>query len=231
MSLNEIRSNTLCRRQSQHALGRHDHQGLAEITFELSAQNMKELCGCRWIDSFKIIARCHLQKALESCGGMLWSLAFITVRQKQNESSGTVPFHFSAGHKLIEDHLSAVGKIAELRLPDHECIGISLGISQLKSHNCIFRQRTIANFKFPKSFKWIESAASVLRNHNSVSMAESSALNVLSADTNGRAIQKQCSICKKFCCCPVDLCIGVNVGATSNRSSDRSMRRDVIWNC
>ena len=47
---------------------------------------------------------------------------------------------------MIDDDLRAVGKVAELRLPQHQRLRIVATEAVLKAHNCGFRENGVVNF-------------------------------------------------------------------------------------
>ena len=55
------------------------------------------------------------------------------MRQQQHDVAGRLPFGFRAGDELIDDHLRAVGKIAELRLPQRQHRRISQGVTVVEA--------------------------------------------------------------------------------------------------
>ena len=65
-----------------------------------------------------VVLRAELEKPAEMTVGMLRSLAFVTVGEKHHKTVSPVPFGLSGGDKLIDDHLSAVHKVAKLCLPE-----------------------------------------------------------------------------------------------------------------
>src|ERR1700733_1341598 len=67
------------------------------------------------------------------------------MRKQQHNSRRHAPFLFR-GHNILIDHdLGTIGKIAELRLPDHQSIGPFEAIPVFKAQHGVFRERTIKN--------------------------------------------------------------------------------------
>ncbi len=77
---------------------------------------------------------------------MFRSLAFVAMRQQQHDAGWQIPFIFRRADELIDDHLRAVGKIAELRLPQHQRFRIIPAITVFKAQDAGFRKRGIVNF-------------------------------------------------------------------------------------
>ena len=69
---------------------------------------------------------------------MFRSLAFIAMRQKQEQTRHAKPFPLAAGKELIDDHLRAVGEIAELRFPKHESIRFGKAIAIFEPQHGFF---------------------------------------------------------------------------------------------
>ena len=53
---------------------------------------------------------------------------------------------FTAGHELVDDHLGAVGEIAELRFPEDERIRLGKAVAVLEAKNRHFRQHGVDDF-------------------------------------------------------------------------------------
>ncbi len=74
-------------------------------------------------------------RALEMFG----ALALVSMRQQQYDTGGQIPFVFSSGNELVDDHLRAISEISELRLPSHQCFRIVTAVTIFKSQNGGFR--------------------------------------------------------------------------------------------
>src|SRR5579883_2012617 len=73
-------------RVAQHAFrGEHD-QRLAPVAQGLAAQQVEILGGVGGLADLEIVARGQLQEALDAGAGVLRSLPFVAVRQKQHQS-------------------------------------------------------------------------------------------------------------------------------------------------
>ena len=53
--------------------------------------------------------------------------------QQYNDATLANPLGLTAADELVEDALSGVSKVSELRLPDHQCIRIAYGVAELKA--------------------------------------------------------------------------------------------------
>ena len=53
---------------------------------------------------------------------MLWSLAFVAMRQKHNQTAGAVPLGAARTDELVDDDLGTVGKVTKLGFPDCQTV-------------------------------------------------------------------------------------------------------------
>ena len=90
------------------------------------------------IGDLDIVFGAKLQIALQPRRGMLWPLTFITMRQQHHQARHSEPLAFGGGDELVDDHLRAVGEIAELRLPQHQGIGLGQTEAILKAEHTGF---------------------------------------------------------------------------------------------
>ena len=102
-------------------------QGLLPLRMEaaarpmdLTAQDVEELRGGRDVDHLHVVLGAELEEPLEPGARMLRALSLVAVRQQEHETAHALPLRLRARHELIYDDLRLVGKIAELRLPDHQ---------------------------------------------------------------------------------------------------------------
>ena len=66
---------------------------------------------------------------------MLRSLPFVAVRQQHGEAAVATPFGFAGGDELVNQHLCAVGEVAELRFPDGQPLRFGGGIAVLEAEH------------------------------------------------------------------------------------------------
>ena len=74
---------------------------------------------------------------------MFGTLAFEAVRQEHHQAAQTPPFIFRAGQKLIDDHLSGIAKVAILRFPNGQGLGVIQTVAVLESEHCDLSKRTV----------------------------------------------------------------------------------------
>lgn len=113
----------LAKRMAQEALGRHDDERFANAALHLTPEGVEVL---RWggeVADLPVAFGAELEEALEAGAGVLGALAFVTVRQEDDEVAGLHPFAFGAGDELVDDDLCAVNEVAELGFPADEHVG------------------------------------------------------------------------------------------------------------
>lgn len=74
-----------------------------------------------------------LQPTLHTTGGVLRTLAIVTVRQRDNQARALQPLRFTRGDELVNDTLSVVGKVTELSLPHNQGVGRGQGVTVLEA--------------------------------------------------------------------------------------------------
>ncbi len=137
---------------AQQRLRRHQDQRLAERAVHLPAQHV-EIIGRRGGHAdLHIVLRAKLQIALQPRRGMFRPLALIAMRQKHHEARHAQPFHFAGGDELVDDHLRAIGEIAELRFPQHQRFGLGGGVAIFEAQHRFFRQKRVHHFEFALAF-------------------------------------------------------------------------------
>ena len=132
---------------TQQGLGRHDDQGLAERTDHLAAQYVEDLGTVSGLNNLNVVVGAQLQETLDTGGGVLWALTFVTVWQHQGQTAMTAPLGFARGNELINHNLGTVGKIAKLGFPDSQDVGFCRRITVFKSQHGFFGQDRVDNRK------------------------------------------------------------------------------------
>ena len=130
----------------QQRLRRHHDQGLADFAMQLTPQRVEEIGGRGGIDHLHIVFGAHLQEAFETRRGMLRPLPFIPMRQHADEAGHAQPFALAGGDELVEQHLRAVGKVAELRFPDRERIRLRQRVAIFEAEHGFFREQRVDDF-------------------------------------------------------------------------------------
>jgi len=66
--------------------------------------------------------------------------AFISMWQQHNDATLANPLRLTTANELVKDTLRCVGKVAELSLPNHQCIRIAKGVAHLKTCHRVIKQ-------------------------------------------------------------------------------------------
>ena len=77
---------------------------------------------------------------------MLRALAFVAVREQQDESGEEVPLVFAGDDELVDDDLRAVGEVAELGFPHDERFGEVAGEAVLEAEDRGFGELGVVDF-------------------------------------------------------------------------------------
>src|SRR6266404_2414660 len=129
----------------QETFWRHDHEGLAPRTQRLTPKAMIVLRGSSWINDLDVVIRCEMKETLQSGAGVFWALAFVPVRQQENQATQPLPFLFRAGDELVHYRLGGIPEISVLRLPQNETIGIVQAVTVFETKHTRFRKGAIEN--------------------------------------------------------------------------------------
>ena len=131
----------------QQTLGRHHHQRQAEIAFDLTAEQVKILRRRGGVADLDVVVGGQFEVTLQVGAGVFGALPFDAVRQQQHQPAEPVPFASAGGDIIVDDDLSAVGKIAELGLPYDQRRRVDQGIAVFETDNGKLRQRTVIDLK------------------------------------------------------------------------------------
>ena len=133
----------------------------------------------------------ELEVALDAGGGVLRALAFVAVRQQQDDAGEQVPLGFAGGDELVDDDLRAVGEVAELRLPEDEGLGVVAAVAVLVAEHGGLGEHGVVDLQaglVGRDVRERRPAASVLDvDEHGVALVEGAALGVLAAEADGRA--------------------------------------------
>src|SRR5260370_23892217 len=133
---------------------------------------------------------------------MLRSLALIAVRQKHYKARWEVPLVFARADELIDDHLRAVGKIAELRFPQDERLGIVAAESVFETQAARSGKRRVVDFAESligrKMREWKVIVLGLRIDQYGVALVDRAALGVLPRESNGSSFQQQGTVGESF---------------------------------
>src|SRR5690606_28676275 len=128
---------------TQQALWRHDHQRLTQRRQHLTTQHVKYLRRSGRQADLDIVLGAQLQEALQTCRRVFRSLPFVAVWQQQGQAAQALPLVLTAGDELVDNHLGAVGEVAELGFPDYQGIRRGRGIAILEGQYRHFRKQRV----------------------------------------------------------------------------------------
>ncbi len=136
-----------CQRVTQQRFWRHDDQRATHSAQRLTTQHVVHLRRGGRHAHLHVLLGAQLQVTLQTGGGVLRSLPFVTVRQQHHQSAHPAPFLFAGRDELINHHLRTVGEVAELRFPDGQGARLCGGIAVFKRQHRFFRQHGVPDFK------------------------------------------------------------------------------------
>src|ERR1700760_26353 len=132
---------------------------------------------------------------------MFGPLAFVAVRQKQNEAGRQRPLVFAGAQKLIDDDLRAVDEVAELRFPHNESFGIVAAEAVFEAEACGLGERRVMDFaKRLFARKMRKRQVVVLGfavDQNGVALVECATLRVLTGEAYRRAFENKRAVRKE----------------------------------
>ena len=85
----------------------------------------------------------ELQIPLQPGRGMLRPLTLMAMRQQQRQAGHAQPLGLTAGEELVDDHLRAVGEVAELRFPQHQRVRVGQRVAVFEAQHAHFGQQRV----------------------------------------------------------------------------------------
>ena len=199
---------------AQQRLRRHQDQRLAEVALELAAQDVEIVRRRRAIGDLHIVLGAHLQKALEPRRGMLRPLAFVAVRQQADQPRHAQPFAFAGRDELVEQHLRAVGEIAELGFPHGQRVGLGERIAVLEAEHRLLRQHRVDDLEARLAVaEMIERRVALLGfliEQHRMALREGAALAVLAGEPHPVAFEQQRAEGERLAGRPIDARAGLD---------------------
>src|SRR6266850_5463104 len=114
---------------------------------------------------------------------MFRALAFVAMREEHDETRRQIPLVLARANKLVDDDLSAVGEITELRLPEDKGFGIVAAEAVFEPEATCFGKRRVVNLAeglLLGEMRECEVVVLGLRiNEHRVTLAEGAALGIL----------------------------------------------------
>ena len=78
---------------------------------------------------------------------MLGPLTLVTVRQQQDETAHAQPFSLARAEELVDNHLCAIGEVAELRLPQDKGGGVGEAVAVFEPDHRRFGKWAVDNLE------------------------------------------------------------------------------------
>ena len=113
----------------------------------LAAQEVEVLRGRGRVDYPQIFLGRQLQKAFQPRRRMVWPLPLVAVRQQQDQRWGLVPLRSPRDEILVNHHLRRIDKVAKLRLPQHQMLGVFDVVAVLKANRGTFGEWAVVNLE------------------------------------------------------------------------------------
>ena len=141
----------------------------------------------------------------EECSGP-WP--FIAMRQQADEAGHAQPFALARRNELVEQHLRAVGEVAELRFPHRQRIRLGQRIAVLEAEHRLFGQQRVDDLVMALvAAEVIErrvAAFVLLIDQHRMALREGAALGVLAGQADVMAFLQQRTERQRLAGCPVD---------------------------
>ena len=195
-------------RMAQQRFRRHHHQRTTHPAQRLTTQHVIHLSRSRRYAHLHVLLSAKLQITLQTRGGVLRTLPFITVRQQHHQATHPAPFLFARGDELVDNHLRAVGEVTELRFPDGQGARFRCGIAIFEGQYRFFRQHGVpdAEAALPVVDMLQRSPGrpvGLVVDHR-VAMEEGAATGVFTGQANRDPFVNQRSVSQRFCAAPVE---------------------------
>ena len=85
------------------------------------------------------------QEPLDAARRVVGPLALVAVRQQQHHVGELAPLGLAGADELVDDRLRAVDEVAELGLPQHQCVRVADRVAVLEAHRGELRQRRVVH--------------------------------------------------------------------------------------
>mmetsp|Transcript_12259 Transcript_12259/g.16810 ORF Transcript_12259/g.16810 Transcript_12259/m.16810 type:complete len:727 (-) Transcript_12259:1120-3300(-) len=147
----------------EQVLGRHHDERLPEVAVDLAPQHVVvvgrrgavhhlPVAGLDLHAGRLLHGRHHvgvlvhlLQEPLQATGAVLGALPHVAVRQQHGEAALAQPLVLACRDELVDHDLRAVHEVAELRLPQHQRVGVLQRVAHLEAQHAELRQDGVAH--------------------------------------------------------------------------------------
>ena len=182
---------------AQQRLGRHENERLADVALDLSTQDVEVVRRRGAVGDLHVVLGAELEIALQTSRRMLRSLALIAMRQQADEARHAQPLALARRDELVEEHLRAIGEIAELGFPHDKRIGLGEGVAIFEAEHRLFREHRIDDLETGLP------VANVVQRHvarlrllidqHRMALGEGAALAILPRQTHAMIVIDQCA--------------------------------------
>ena len=218
--------------EPQQALGRHDDERPARTARGLAAQQVVELRRRRDVGDAEVVVGRELQEALEPRRGVLRPVALVAVRQEQREPRGHAPLGAARRDELVDQHLRAVGEVAELGLPDHERVAPRDRVAVLEAEAGRLGERRVVHLEARLGVgEVLHRRVALARVHvvqHEVAVRERAALGVLARQADRDAVGQQRGERERLGVAPVDAAVADRRPAPLELRPQLGMHREAL---
>ncbi|MNJ50902.1 hypothetical protein D3C77_461910 [compost metagenome] len=169
---------------------------------------MVDLCRSGRDAHLHVLFCTQLQVTFQTRRGVLWALAFVTVRQQHHQATHTAPFLLTGADELVDHYLSTVGKVTKLRFPDGQGARLCGGVAIFKCQNGFFRQHRVPDFEFALAAVDIRQRdidrTIFLVVHHRMTVEEGATASIFTGNTDRDAFISHGGVSQRFRCAPVE---------------------------
>ena len=144
---------------------------------------------------------------------MFGPLPFVAVGEEHDQAAGPAPFRFARGDELVDDHLGAVGEIAELGFPHDQHVRLVERVAVIEAEDGGLGEQAVVNAEFRLVFlEVVEGDVAFFGlgvDQDGVPLAEGAAAAVLAAQANGGVFPEERADCQGFGERPVERLMGL----------------------
>ena len=191
----EVRRSTGCCLQAQHRLRGEDDEWATWPCIGLTTEEVEIGRRRRRIGHGHVVLGAQLEEAFDACRRVVRPLAFVPMRQKKDDRGALTPFLLRAADELVDDGLGTIEEVAELGLPEHQCVRSLDRIAVLEAHRGILRQQGVVDPEAGLALTEVEQGGpllgGVLVDEHRVPLHEGATTAVLTGQPHGSALTQQ----------------------------------------
>ena len=194
--------------QPKQAFRCHHDERTAGSVEGLAAEQVKILARRRAVRDADVLLRGELEESLEARARMLGAVALVSVRQQERQARRLPPLGETGDDELVDHDLRAVDEVAELRLPQNECLGRGNRVAVLEAEARVLGQRRVVDLEGRRLVvEVLQRRVRLSGQHvveHRVAVREGSALGVLAGEPDRDAFHEEGSECERFRLTPID---------------------------